>query len=44
VRSLDQSHQTVHQREDGLDFTRHPDLKLEERTRTSPGKLRSQIR
>src|SRR5467141_1405278 len=44
VGPLDQPHQPVDQRSDGFDFTRHPGLDLEERTRMSPGKLRSQIR
>src|SRR5467141_4193239 len=43
VGPLDQSHQPVHQRRDGFDFTRHPGLDLEERSRMSPGKMRSQI-
>jgi hypothetical protein len=43
VRSLNQSHQPLHERSNGFDFTWHPGLDLEGRTCVSSGNLRSQF-
>jgi hypothetical protein len=45
ARTLDHAHQTVHQRRDGFDLTRHPGLNFEQTTtRTRSGKCCSQSR